>query len=258
MRRIALATAIITICAPLHAELTSLTAGYDFNDYSGTHGSRQMRFAEIKNTLDKGALVMNLSDGEREYNGDERYHSIRGRASLWYRWNGWLSTRSSITLAEDTPVFARQDVQQDVTVKVLKPLLITGGYRTARYYGGVDVDAWSAGLTWYAGPTITNWRYTWYDSHGAGDSYSHVVSLRLNDATGKGSTQVWVAWGSGAYNYDWAPERYTGTTQSVSLRRMQPLSEHWALGMTLGKQWYDMPLENYHGLNAALDLTWTF
>lgn len=258
MRRIALAITATLMCAPLHAELTSLTAGYDFNDYSGSHGSRNMLFAEIKNTLDKGALVVNLSEGEREYAAGERYHSVRGRASLWHRWNDRLSTRSSIALAEDTPVFARQDLQQDITLKVLKPLLVTGGYRTARYYGGVDVDAWSAGLTYYAGPTITNWRYTWYDSHGAGDSYSHVVSLKLNDAAGKGSTQMWFAWGSGAYNYDWAPESYTGTTQSVSLRRVQPLNAHWVLGITLGKQWYDMPLENYTGVNAALDLTWIF
>jgi len=46
--------------------------------------------------------------------------------------------------------------------------------------------------------------------------------------------------------------------KSVSLQRIQPLTEQLNLGLTAGKVWYDTPTDDYNGLQFAAHLTWKF
>lgn len=43
--------------------------------------------------------------------------------------------------------------------------------------------------------------------------------------------------------------------KSVSLQRIQPLTEQLNLGLTAGKVWYDTPTDDYNGLQLAAHLT---
>ncbi len=102
---------------------------------------------------------------------------------------------------------------------------------------------------------ITSYRYTHYDSSDAGGSYSNMISVRLNDPRGTGYTQLWLSRGTGAYTYDWTPETRYGSMKSVSLQRIQPLTEQLNLGLTAGKVWYDTPTDDFNGLQLAARLT---
>ncbi|TJA30440.1 YaiO family outer membrane beta-barrel protein, partial [Escherichia coli] len=110
----------------------------------------------------------------------------------------------------------------------------------------------------YTGPVITSYRYTHYDSSDAGGSYSNMISVRLKDLRGTGYTQLWLSRGTGAYSYDWMPETRYGNIKSISLQRIQPLTEQLNLGLTAGKVWYDTPTDDYSGLQLAAHLTWKF
>ena len=101
---------------------------------------------------------------------------------------------------------------------------------------------------------ITSYRYTHYDSSDAGGSYSNMISVRLNDPRGTGYTQPWLSRGTGAYTYDWTPETRYGSMKSISLQRIQPLTEQLNLGLTAGKVWYDTPTDDYNGLQLAAHL----
>ena len=46
IKRTLLAAAIFS-ALPVYAGLTSITAGYDFTDYSGEHGNRNLAYAEL-------------------------------------------------------------------------------------------------------------------------------------------------------------------------------------------------------------------
>lgn len=82
-----------------------------------------------------------------------------------------------------------------------------------------------------------------------------MISVRLNDPRGTGYTQLWLSRGTGAYTYDWTPETRYGSMKSVSLQRIQPLTEQLNLGLTAGKVWYDTPTDDYNGLQLAAHLT---
>ncbi len=114
---------------------------------------------------------------------------------------------------------------------------------------------WQGGISLYTGPVISSYRYTHYDSSDAGGSYSNMISVRLNDPRGTGYTQLWLSRGTGAYTYDWTPETRYGSMKSVSLQRIQPLTEQLNLGLTAGKVWYDTPTDDYNGLQLAAHLT---
>ncbi|EPV8937497.1 YaiO family outer membrane beta-barrel protein [Escherichia coli] len=227
IKRTLLAAAIFS-ALPVYAGLTSITAGYDFTDYSGDHGNRNLAYAELVAKVENATLLFNLSQGRRDYE-TEHFNATRGQGAVWYKWNNWLTTRTGIAFADNTPVFARQDFRQDINLALLPKTLFTTGYR-----------------------------YTHYDSSDAGGSYSNMISVRLNDPRGTGYTQLWLSRGTGAYTYDWTPETRYGSMKSISLQRIQPLTEQLNLGLTAGKVWYDTPTDDYNGLQLAAHLTWKF
>ncbi|HHH4900166.1 YaiO family outer membrane beta-barrel protein [Escherichia coli] len=259
MKKILIASIVLTsISASAKANDVSLNAGYEYINYSGDHGKRNLSFIELRNKLEDGNTVFNLSYGERDYGGGKSWDSVRARATVWYKWNKWLSSRTSLAVAENTPVFARKDFQQDVSLKILPDTIFTVGYRYANYFEDIDVNAWSGGVAWYVGSFIASWRYTHYDTQEIGGSYSHLLSVRMNDKNSSGYTQLWLGRGNGAYTYDWAPDTKKGTIKSVNLKRTQPLNEYITLGLSAGKQWYKTPVDKYHNLQGMADITWYF
>ncbi len=62
IKRTLLAAAIFS-ALPAYAGLTSITAGYDFTDYSGDHGNRNLAYAELVAKVENATLLFNLSRG---------------------------------------------------------------------------------------------------------------------------------------------------------------------------------------------------
>ncbi len=60
IKRTLLAAAIFS-ALPAYAGLTSITAGYDFTDYSGDHGNRNLAYAELVAKVENATLLFNLS-----------------------------------------------------------------------------------------------------------------------------------------------------------------------------------------------------
>lgn len=150
IKRTLLAAAIFSTL-PAYAGLTSITAGYDFTDYSGDHGNRNLAYAELVAKVENATLLFNLSQGRRDYE-TEHFNATRGQGAVWYKWNNWLTTRTGIAFADNTPVFARQDFRQDINLALLPKTLFTTGYRYTKYYDDVEVDAWQGGVSLYTGP----------------------------------------------------------------------------------------------------------
>ncbi len=140
IKRTLLAAAIFS-ALPVYAGLTSITAGYDFTDYSGDHGNRNLAYAELVAKVENATLLFNLSQGRRDYE-TEHFNATRGQGAVWYKWNNWLTTRTSIAFADNTPVFACQDFRQDISLALLPKTLFTTGYRYTKYYDDVEVDAY--------------------------------------------------------------------------------------------------------------------
>ena len=72
IKRTLLAAAIFS-ALPAYAGLTSITAGYDFTDYSGDHGNRNLAYAELVAKVENATLLFNLSQGRRDYEIEECY-----------------------------------------------------------------------------------------------------------------------------------------------------------------------------------------
>lgn len=62
IKRTLLAAAIFS-ALPAYAGLTSITAGYDFTDYSGDHGNRNLAYTELVAKVENATLLFNLSQG---------------------------------------------------------------------------------------------------------------------------------------------------------------------------------------------------
>lgn len=62
IKRTLLAAAIFS-ALPAYAGLTSITAGYDFTDYSGDHGNRNLAYAELVAKVENATLLLIFPGG---------------------------------------------------------------------------------------------------------------------------------------------------------------------------------------------------
>ncbi|EBY9583087.1 YaiO family outer membrane beta-barrel protein, partial [Salmonella enterica subsp. enterica serovar Newport] len=151
----------IPVMQPAHGmTLDGLTLGYDHTGYSDGYGTKNVVFAELKSVFDRGAAVANVARGYRGYDHGESFQGTRGRVTVWYDWSPLLSTRSGLSLGDNSPVFVRREVLNDFNLKLVKGTLLTVGGRHASYFHNTEVNSFSAGGTWYIGPVILAYRYT--------------------------------------------------------------------------------------------------
>ncbi|EMY6763699.1 YaiO family outer membrane beta-barrel protein [Salmonella enterica] len=248
---------LVLLSSPVIAATTgNLTVGYDYTNYSHNHGTKNILFADLTHKLDNGAVVLGVSQGRRDYGNSDKFDGTRGRGTIWYDWTPLLSSRSSISVGNNSPVFVRREFLNDFNLKFVKNTVLTLGARHAQYYNNTEVNSLSAGGAFYIGPLITTYRYTCYDTVGTGNSESHLLSLRLRDVQGGGYTQLFASTGTGAYTYDWTPETRNGKLHNLSVKRVQPLTEYVSLVVVLGKQWFDTPVKNYSGVNGLVGVEW--
>lgn len=161
-------------------------------------------------------------------------------ATLYHEFSGGLSTRTMVATAEDGPVFARHQFAQEVTFQTGTALTGTVGGRWAQYFGSRDVYFLSAGARYYFNWGSVSYRLS-HVSPDEGDSYlAHLVNFSVNDARGRGKTQLWLSTGEASFETE--PLQYfSGDDYGATLRRVQPLSDTVSLIASVGYDSYDRP-----------------
>lgn len=251
----AVLTTQLTLAAPNEQ---NLTIGYEHRNYSKDRGERNLEFLEYSNKFNNGGFVAKLSSADRDFGSGVSDRGTEGKLDIYYDWNDYLSTKSGITLSDNTFAFLHKEYRQDFNIKPRKNLVVNLGLKTTEYAKDVDVNAWSSGLSWYSKRVILSYKYTDYNSDEKGNSHGNTLSGKLKDIEGKGNTQLWLGFGTGAYSYEWDPtnSKLSGDFKSITVRREQPFLNNWLLGISAGKNWYETPLDNYYSINGKIDISY--
>jgi YaiO family outer membrane protein len=228
----------------------------EFTDFNGGYGS--FRETNVDSNLDYGrtALVLGVSQGQRKVDGD-RFNAVRLSGTLYHDWTDRFYTRTSLGASQNKPVFARREIAQEINFKLIPRAVLTAGSKYAEYHGGTNVLSWSAGGTYYFGGGLVTYRFSHYNSKNMQSSYGHLVTARLKDPRGKGSTQLWLAAGTALHDAELLPNIDNGNFQSITLQRVQPLTEKFALTVGAGHTRYKIDGSRHSGNSGMLGLTFT-
>ncbi|MGX7895913.1 YaiO family outer membrane beta-barrel protein [Tsuneonella sp. HG222] len=231
----------ILIAATTNAQAqSSVRTSVESKDFSRDFGSVRSATIEYKAVLPDTAIVVTPTYGERSAPGQKDV-AIGGRVAVYHDWLDGISTRTVAFVAEDAPVFANLDLAQDLTVKVLDNTTVTVGGRWARHFGDREVTFLSAGARQYFKRGSVAYRLSRVNPESGQAFFSHLFNLSVNDARGKGKTQLWL--GAGAASLERAPLEtdFTGDDLSVLIQRVQPVSKNIALIGGAGISSYDRP-----------------
>ena len=239
------------LAQPAAAKIGVLT---ESTDYSGAYGKRQEVTIESSFDLGRTALVLNASHGKRKFEGTS-FKGYQLAGTVYHDWNERFSSRTSVSLADNSPVFSRRELVQDISYKLLPNTLVTVGGKYARYYGGVDVASLHAGGSLYFRGGFATYRFGIHDVEGRGQQYSHLASIRLKDPRGSGQTQMWLSAGTALQEQEVLAAGRQGKYRGAHVQRTQPLAGPLALSVGLGRTWYDLPNDDYHGTKATVGIT---
>ena len=251
-----LATSLCATCASAAEQRVSLLANH--TDYTEASGKRDLQGLEYVAVTDRDTWVVSAGAGRRQFGDGQTYRGNNVSGTYYRKWSPVLATRSNVATSSNAPVFARRVLDQDVTYTGLNNTALTAGVRRTRYYGAVDANAWYVGGAYYLRRLTLRYRYTHQDIKGLGTSQGNLLSFRLKDARGAGSTQLWLGKGSTPHDYDWSSVLQVGNQQSISLRRVQPLSESISLSASIERTDYKTPSRHYDGMTSALGLTYSW
>ena len=229
----------------------SLSGSISNQSFSKGRGSFRSANVEYKvQNADMTFLVTPIY-GEREAAG--RNTTAGGIGATLYRdWTKQVSTRTSLSLAQDEPVFAHTDLGQDITFRVADRTTATVGGRWAEYFGDRQVTFLSIGARRYFGGGSVAYRATRTEPDGQSAFYAHLVNLSFNDSKGDGKSQIWLS--SGATSLDRAQydATFSGKDHAVMVQRVQPLTESLALVATAGVTSYAIPGGHFTGTTLGL------
>jgi len=253
-RGVLLCALILASLESAHADMYAVSAQFDHNDYREGYGSRNVFGVEAAGRAGHNRWHLGAAHGERDY-GNASYGGTRLNGSLHRQWSGVFSTRTAVALSNDNPVFVNHEITQDLHYKVMGKALLTASGRYAEYYNHSYVSAWSVGASYYFPRVTASYRYSKHKlSNGPGGDGS-TLSLRLKDAQGRGSSQVWVGTGTSTYSANVDPLLLReNESSSVFLRRNQPIGEHLMLNFGLGKTWHKTRVDRFTSLNSHLGL----
>ncbi|AKC87101.1 YaiO family outer membrane beta-barrel protein [Pseudoxanthomonas suwonensis] len=247
---------LATVAAQAFAADDSLSVGFGRTDYSNGYGTRDLFTVEYVNRSGANTAVVQASAAERSYDDGDDFDGVALSGTLYRDWSPGISTRTSVAVASDDPVFVRRAVDQDVTFKPMARTTLTLGARYAEYYGDNHAGiAYLAGA-YYFPRLMLRYRYSHYRLSGSGSSHGNLLMLRYRDRGGEGATQLWLGQGTSIREYDWSPIVQAGDFRSVTLRRVQPLAPGLALNALVEQAWYETPVGDYEGVTVGLGLAW--
>jgi len=238
-----------------HAGESTLTTHAEYIDFNHGYGSKRIIGAELVNKTNRTTVVMSGARGERTYE-IERFESTRVIGTVYHDWSDTLSTRTSVTISSDAPVFVHRELAHDFNVKAGKGWLVSAGAKALEYAGDVEATAINVGASYYLPRVTISYKYTRYDVEDLGESNSHLASIRVRDRNGHGHTQLWLGYGDSLHELDWIDAPVKGRAHGITLRRFQPIGEHLGIGITAGYTDRSTGVADYEGVIGALDLSY--
>jgi len=257
MKKLFAVLALLAFTSPVFAADNKITTGVEHTEYSEVFGERTVASVEYAHKDGQATWVFNGGWGHRETEDGSSFTGERLSGQLYYNWTDSVYTRTYVAASTDDPVFAQRDFAQDVNVKLGANTWLLIGGRYAEYFDDVTVRSYSAGITQKLGKRLSgSYRITHYDSSTTGVNYGHLASLKWYDQSGPGSTQLWLGYADTLHVYDWLEGVGEGTTKSIVVRRVQPITSSLAINLMFGKSWYETPVANYDGLQGGISLTY--
>ncbi len=220
-------------------------------DFGEDRGSLDVVTLEYKIEDGDTTVVLTPTFGERHAPGTS-VSAAAFDAAVYHRWNDVISTYSEIFLAENSPVFAKLDVTQSVSIKIAKQTALTAAARWARYYGGRDAAFQSIGLRQYFRGGSVAYRLTRINPDNRDSFFGHLVNVSLNDPEGAGKTQLWLGRGVTSFDRVETEDTISGHDNSVVVQRYQPVFGHLGLVGTAGVTSYSRPEGRTTGTNFKL------
>lgn len=249
----------LAIAPPAAAQTTqSVTASAETQDFSDGRGSLRTGTLEYKIDLGDTTVVASPTIGTRRVAGASATATAMGGA-VYHDWSDRFSTRTQAFVAEQEPVFAHLDFAQDVTVKVAENTTITAGARWAEFFADREVSFVSIGARRYFKGGSIAYRLTRVNPDNRGAYFGHLVNLSVNDARGKGKTQLWLSTGAASATRLQLESNLAGKDRALMLRRTQPLNDRLALVASAGVSSYANPGNRVTsttfglGLSVAID-----
>jgi YaiO family outer membrane protein len=228
----------------------------EYTDFSKLFGDRAVLTADSKLGIGRATRVsFSLAEGQRR-GVSSRSRGTQAVAAIDHSWSDRLSSRSSIGLASNGAIFAKEQFGQDISYKITDGLVGTIGGRYSSYGNRNDVATWSAGAAYYARGAMFSYRYSLLASSRFGRSYAHLASFRVKDPGGSGSSQLWVGHGTSLYEVD-LPRSANGTFTSIALQRSQPIGGGVALDVGVNRAWYKTPTAKYRGTGLVAGLSFS-
>lgn len=222
-----------------------------FSDHRGTLSS-----ITVEEEIRRGdtTIILAPTIGERD-TPSATHDAVGMRGTVYHDWSPAISTRTTVFLAERTPVFAHVDVAQDVTVRVADRTTVTAGIRWAEYFEDREAAFFSLGVRRYFDGGSIAYRLTGTQVE-RDEFLAHLINLRFDDGEGEGNTQLWLSAGASPSQFD---DSFSGSDYAVMLQRTQPLWDNVALVAAAGLTSYDAAGGRYTattfrvGLSTKLD-----
>ena len=250
----ALPCALLLAVASAHAGIDRASLQLDHADYNDGFGKRDVQTLDVAGRAGANRWQLGLAHGVRDY-GNARFSGNRMQGSLHHVWSPQLSTRTAVIASNDDPVFVNRQVKQDLYWNVAEQTVLSLGGKYAEYHGSGYVSGWSVGASHYLPRVMVSIKHERHRQSNGPNGHGTTVSLRLKDAQGRGSTQLWMGSGTSGYSAEADPLLLREhDARRVFLRRSQPLGEHLALDMGIGKTWHKTRLDRFQSVQSHLGL----
>ena len=235
-----------------------VTAGYENRKYTNDRGSNNLSSLSYGVKFSKATVVTQLTNSRRDFHHDIDV-GTEGKLDFYYNLNKNIFTRTGVSISDRNSNFLHREFRQDISFKPRKDLILMVGGKHTEYANNIKVNSFSTGFSYYyLNKAIFSYKYSHFMSKSKNSSSGNTISIKVKDGDGAANTQLWLGFGTGAYSYDWNEDRFKVDTdfKSVTLRREQPLTDKWILGIAASKNWYRSPIDNYSSLNTKIDLTY--
>jgi YaiO family outer membrane protein len=248
-----------SFCTPVWASGSkhAVSASVRGEDFTGGIGSRRWATLEYRLESDKTTLTFSTATGERR-SVVSKDRAVGGSVAVYNKWSDAVSTRTQVFVSQNEPVFARYDLSQDLTVRLVQGTALTVGGRYARFFGKQDVRFASAGLRRYFRGGSVSYRLSLVDPDERASYLAHLVSLSVNDKNEAGRTRLWLSAGEASYDGPHLGSTSNGKDYAAVIQRSQPVGGSLALTVTGGIASYARPGRNITGTTVGLGLTTSF
>lgn len=241
-------------CATLPAQSSrTATATAETQEYSSDGGSRRTVGLEYKFVNDDTTLVGSPVIGERRTPGMKETAVGAGMA-IYHNWSSVISTRTSVFVSREAPVFAKHNFAQDVTVKVADRTAVTLGGRLARYMGNRDVSFLSASVRQYFPFGSVAFQLRYVNPEAGNAPLTYVANVSVRDASGDGRTQLWVSVGEASLANEQLSNTFSGHEYGAVVQRVQPITDTVSLIPLIGYTSTDRPIGRIGAVKIGLGL----